>query len=156
MSAEGGGCLRFNVWCLSTRCTSLPHQAPTASLMSEELGGKVPDTSVLTLSGSAFPPPWGKLSFEGKWDYICATLYIKLPDMCTKKESVCFCWRWWFFLRGIIHWLWFCFELLKDVSFSFLSLIIYWMSPCSRSFKKNMLAFELVFEKKLHRRKHNN
>lgn len=30
-----------------------------------------------------------------------------------------------------------------------LSLIIYWMSLCSRSLQKNMLAFELVFDEKL-------
>lgn len=56
----------------------------------------------LLFCGSAFPPSWGKLSVEGKWDYIRAKLCIKTPDMRTKGDSVCFCWRYWFLDHSLI------------------------------------------------------
>ena len=41
----------------------------------------------LLFCGSAFPPSRGKLSVEGKWDYICAKLCIKKKTRtCAQKE----------------------------------------------------------------------
>jgi len=98
---------------------------------------------------------------EGKWNDTCAELCIR-PWTCAQKEMVFAfvkdIFDFWFIYSLMI--LFVClFELLKDVRFFLFFSFCHWsFIRCShaRAPLWNMLAFELVFEKKLHRLKHNN
>lgn len=136
-SAESGGCLTFNMRCLSTLCIrSNPNQVATTRLMSTSSEGNVPNTPVFTLLWLCFSSQSRRMSDEGKCDYISAPLCIKNTlDICTKGVSICFCWRYWFLDHSLIVMI--LFELLNNVRIFFFVIDHVSEVPCSRFSEKN-------------------